>query len=63
MIFYTISIGLLFIGVVIFIAFRGKTVDEARGQLAAACIAFTSWLFRFVAYKSGHGRHAVPATT
>jgi hypothetical protein len=38
-------------GVVVYFVFRYKTVDEAREMISRA------WPARFIAYRSGRGRH------
>jgi hypothetical protein len=56
--FYLICVLLLAAGVIVFVAFRGKTVDEARSLLAHLVMIAVTWPYRFLTYRSGHGVHA-----
>jgi hypothetical protein len=58
---YTLAVLLLVAGIVIYSVFRDKTIDEARGMLSTGIVAAVSWPVRFIAYRSGHGRHTVKA--
>jgi hypothetical protein len=57
-VFYLICVLLLAAGVMVFVVFRNKTVDEARSMLANVVVVAVTWPYRFFSYRSGHGLHA-----
>lgn len=56
---YALSLALFAAGIVVFVAFRNDTVEEARGRLRHGLVITVSWPGRFIAYRSGHGAHAM----
>jgi hypothetical protein len=54
---YIVSALLAVAGVVVYVAFRRDTVEEARGRITQGLTLLTSWPVRFLGYRSGQGRH------